>query len=164
MSTADLAIEAIELEASVSALANLAKVSALAAAVKRRANVFSLAWHLRKVSGQIKEMLDRTNGIIEGRIQARAAAEPLTPAKIEGLIDTLDMTARSIDYIHESMRRVGLTNNSLTAGSLKELLNQREGVLDLVDWIDATRNDKENAAVFDRARRERELGQTVDLK
>lgn len=74
------------------------------------------------------------------------------------------MTARSIDYIHEAMRRVGLTNNSLTAGSLRELLNQREGVLDLVDWIDATRNDQENAAVFDRARRERELGQTVDLK
>lgn len=83
MSTADLAIEAIELDASVSALSNLAKASALAAAVKQRTNVFSLAWHLRKVSAQIKEMLDRTNGIIEGKIQARPATEPLTPAKVE---------------------------------------------------------------------------------
>jgi hypothetical protein len=69
MSTADLAIESIELDASVSALSNLAKVSALAAAVKQRTNVFSLAWHLRKVSTQIKEMLDRTNGIIERLMQ-----------------------------------------------------------------------------------------------
>jgi hypothetical protein len=73
------------------------------------------------------------------------------------------MIARNIDYIHESGRRVGLTNNSLTAGSLKSLVERREGILDVADWLDASLKTDENAAILARARRERESGQTVDL-
>jgi hypothetical protein len=103
------------------------------------------------------------NGIIEGRITVETPDEPVTRPQIESLIDSLDMIARNIDYIHESGRRVGLTNNSLTAGSLKSLIERREGILDVADWLDASLKTDENAAILARASRERESGQTVDL-
>ena len=162
MTTANIAISAIESNMGTTALESLSKASALAAAVKRRANVALIAYGLWNVSKELKRMLDRVNGILEGRIKVEQS-ETLTPMQVENLMDTLDMIARNIDYIHESMRRGGLTNNSLTAGSLGNLLANKEGLLDLVDWIDATQKEDENAAIFARANKEKELGQVVDL-
>jgi hypothetical protein len=100
---------------------------------------------------------------MEGKIQVEPASDPVTPQQVEGMVDNLDMIARMIDTTHESMRRVGLTNNSLTAGSLASLVQRREGILDLADWFDASLKTEEAAAIFARANRERELGQVVDL-
>jgi hypothetical protein len=163
MTDATLVLSAIEPGMGVSALRSLSETSALAAAVKRRANVLLIAWNLRKVDKTLNDFLARTYGIIEGRVQVEPPAEPITPQQVEGMIDTLDMIARMIDSTHESMRRVGLTNNSLTAGSLQSLVRHREGVLDLGDWFDAFIRTEETAAAFARANRERELGQVVDL-
>jgi len=163
MTTATIVLAAIEPELRIGALDSLSLTSALAAAAKRRSNVVSIAWSLWKVDGHVKNFLERVNGIIEGRIKVETPDEPLTRPKIEGLIDSLDMIARNIDYIHESMKRAGLTNNSLTAGSLKSLVGHREGILDVADWLDASLKTDENAAILARASRERESGQTVDL-
>jgi hypothetical protein len=163
MTTASIAISAIEPSMCTTALDSLSKTSALAAAVKKRANVASIAFGLWSVSKELKRMLDRMNGIAEGKIAVDDPVEPLTPIQVENLMDTLDMIARTIDYTHEAMRRVGLTNNSLTAGSLRNLLGHREGLLDLVDWIDAAQKVDETSAIFARANEEKELGQIVDL-
>jgi len=163
MTDATLVLSAIQPDVRLNALDSLAEISALAAAVKRRANVISLAWNLRKADKTIRDLLERVYGIMEGKIQVEPASEPVTPQQIEGMVDNLDMIARMIDTTHESMRRVGLTNNSLTAGSLASLVQRREGILDLADWFDASLKTEEAAAVFARANRERELGQVVDL-
>jgi hypothetical protein len=163
MTTATLVLAAIEPELRIGALDGLAFTSALAAAVKRRSNAISIALQFRKADREIKNLLERVNGIIEGRITVATPDEPVTRPQIEGLIDSLDMIARNIDYIHESGRRVGLTNNSLTAGSLTSLVAHREGILDVADWLDTSLKTDENAALLARAGRERELGQTVDL-
>jgi hypothetical protein len=163
MTTATLVLAAIEPELRIGALDGLAFTSALAAAVKRRSNAISIALQFRKADREIKNLLDRVNGIIEGRITIATPDDPVTRPQIDGLINSLDMIARNIDYIHESSRRVGLTNNSLTAGSLKSLVAHREGILDVADWLDASLKTDENAAILARASRERELGQTIDL-
>jgi hypothetical protein len=163
MTPATLVLAAIEPELRIGVLDGLACTSALAAAVKRRSNAISIALQFRKADREIKNLLERVNGIIEGRITVETPDEPVTRPQIEGLIDSLDMIARNIDYIHESGRRVGLTNNSLTAGSLKSLVEHREGILDVADWLDVGLRTDENAAILARASRERESGQTVDL-
>lgn len=163
MTTATLVLAAIEPELRIGTLDGLAFTSALAAAVKRRSNAIWIAYQFRKVDREINNLLERVNGIIEGRIKVETPDEPVTRPKIEGLIDSLDMIARNIDFIHEAGRRAGLTNNSLTAGSLKSLVVHREGILDVADWLDASLKTDENAAIVARANRERELGQTIDL-
>lgn len=163
MTSATLVLAAIEPELRIGALDGLAFTSALAAAVNKRSNAISIALQFRKADREIKSLLERVNGIIEGTIKVVTPEEPVTRAQIEGLIDSLDMIARNIDYIHESGRRVGLTNNSLMAGSLKSLVAHREGILDVADWLDASLKTDENAAILARASRERESGQTIDL-
>jgi hypothetical protein len=163
MTDATLVLSAIQPDVRLNALDSLAEISALAAAVKRRANVISLAWNLRKADKTIRDLLERVYGIMEGKIQVEPASDPVTPQQVEGMVDNLDMIARMIDTTHESMRRVGMTNNSLTAGSLASLVQRREGILDLADWFDASLKTEEAAAIFARANRERELGQVVDL-
>ena len=163
MTDATLVLSAIQPDVRLGALDSLAEISALAASVKRRANVISIAWNLRKVDRTVRNFLERVYGIMEGKIQVEPGPDPVTPQQIEGVIDTLDMVARTIDTAHESMRRVGLTNNSLTAGSLASLVQRREGILDLADWFDASLKTEEAAAIFARANREREQGQVVDI-
>ncbi|MGB8540841.1 MAG: hypothetical protein WCD49_04305 [Candidatus Acidiferrales bacterium] len=155
MTDATLVLSAIQPDVHLNALDSLAEISALAAAVKRRANVISLAWDLRKADKTIRDLLERVYGILEGKIHVQPATEPVTPQQIEGMIDNLDMIARMIDTTHESMRRVGLTNNSLTAGSLASLVKHREGILDMADWFDASLKTDVAAAIFARAKRER---------
>ena len=163
MATSTLAIESVQQEASLRALDSLSLASALAAAVRRGAKSASIARKLWKVEAEVKKMLARTNGIIEGKIKTKPAAEPVSKAQIETLIDTLDMLARTIDDTQEAGKRLGLTNNSLTAGSLRSLNSHREGILDLADWLDANLNSSENEKIFNRARQEREKGQVFDL-
>jgi hypothetical protein len=163
MTDATLVLSAIQPDVRLNALESLSEISALAAAVKRRANVISLAWNLRKADKTIRDLLERVYGIMEGKIRVEPASDPVTPQQVEGMVDNLDMIARMIDSTHESMRRVGLTNNSLTAGSLASLVQRREGILDLADWFDASLKTEEASAIFARANRERELGQVVDL-
>jgi hypothetical protein len=163
MTTATLVLSAIEPEVRISALDSLSLTASLASAVKKRSNAIRITWQFWKVDREVKHLLDRVNGIIEGKIKVEIPAEPVTRPKIEGLIDELDMIARNIDCIHESGRRAGLTNNSRVAASLKSLMAHREGILDVADWLDASLNAEENAAIFTRAQQERELGQTLDL-
>jgi hypothetical protein len=163
MTDATLVLSAIQPDVRLSALDSLSEISALAAAAKRRANVISISWNLRKVDRTVRDLLEKVYGIMEGRIQVERAPDPVTPQQVEGIIDTLDMIARTIDSTHESMRRVGLTNNSLTAASLASLVQRREEILDLADWFDASLRTEEATAVFSRASKERELGQVVDI-
>jgi len=163
MTDATLVLSAIQPDVRLSALDSLSEISALAAAVKRRANVVSICWNLRKVDKTVRDLLEKVYGIMEGRIQVERAPEPVTPQQVEESIDTLDMIARTIDSTHESMRRVGLTSNSLTAASLASLVQRREEILDLADWFDASLKTEETAAIFARAKTEREMGQVVDI-
>jgi hypothetical protein len=163
MTDATLILSAIQPDVRLNALDSLSEISALAAAVKRRANVLLISWSLRRVDKTVRDLLEKVYGIMEGRIQVERAPEPVTPQQVEGIIDTLDMIARTIDTTHESMRRVGLTNNSLTAGSLRSLVQRREGILDLADWFDVSLKTEEAAAIFARANTERALGQVVDI-
>lgn len=163
MATATLALSAIEPETRLRALDSLSLASALAAAVKRRANSVSIAWNLWKADGVIKNLLERVNGILEGTIEVKPAAEPVTRSQIVELIDTLDLLARTIDYTREAGQRLGLTNNSLTAGSLKSLVAHREGLLDVADWLDASLKTDETLEILTRAGHERDAGQTFDL-
>jgi len=79
------------------------------------------------------------------------------------VVDNLDHVTRMIDYLSEMMRRAGLANNSLTAGSLLKFQGYSEPLKDLVDWLDALAKREQLDAIFERAKRERERGEVVDL-
>jgi hypothetical protein len=78
--------------------------------------------------------------------------------------DKLLKLSRDIDYVYESLRRVGLTNNSLTAGNLAKFRGYREQVEDLADWFELSAQSDEVKAIFDRTSAERARGEIFDLE
>ena len=142
----------------------LSSVSRLAAAVKNRTTVFRLAFVLRSINRTIGSMFDTVNAAMEGRLKPDPNAEVPTPQRLIDTSDKLMKLSRDIEYLHELLRRVGLTNNSLTAGNLKNITCYREKIEDLADWFDAIAHSKEIESIFERASRERERGEIFDLE
>ena len=70
---------------------------------------------------------------------------------------------RTLDYLVEGARRAGLTNNSLTAGSIKGLQRNLETIASLADWLDLAAQPDAVNGIFERTKLERERGELIDL-
>jgi len=147
--------------ADVSVVAELsAKIAAVA---KNKAQVIRLAVKLRSANRSIQGLLNLVHEAEAGRRPLATEREPVSPQQFQNVVDNLDHVTRMIDYLSEMMRRAGLANNSLTAGSLLKFQGYSEPLKDLVDWLDALAKREQLDAIFERARRERERGEVVDL-
>lgn len=142
----------------------LSLASRLALSVKHRANVLRLAMFIRTTNRKLHSLFDTANAAMEGKIPPDPNAEPLTPQKIHKIASEVEQLARVIDYVYESLRRVGLTNNSLTAGQLRVFRGYQEPLLDLADWIELAAQSEQVEAIFNRATEERERGEMADLQ
>lgn len=141
----------------------LTAVSRLAGNIKNRANVLKLAYQLHDANRHLNEFFEIVNAAMEGKIPARPN-EPLpTPQRLCATADNLEQLYRTLDYVCESWRRVGLMNNSLTAGSLRSLHRHAEAIANLADWFDLVSQPQNVTEIFDKAERERERGELVDL-
>jgi len=141
----------------------LSVASRVAASVKNRANVLRLAYRLYVLSNSLNVFLDTVHATMEGRKPVDPNAEPLTPERLKSTADNLIHLHRTIEYIYEGLRRVGLTNNSLTAGSLRSINKNGPELLDLADWLELLASPKEFEAIFERAEHERESGELYDI-
>lgn len=141
----------------------LAFASRVAASVKNRTNAIKVIYHLRSLSRLLKEFLDTVHNGMEGKLPADPKAEPITPARLRDASDQLENLYRTLDYIYEGCRRAGLTNNSLAAGTLSELHKQSEEFAMLADWCDVTSEPDAVDDIFNRAKREKERGELIDL-
>lgn len=142
----------------------LSVVSRLALSVKKRANVIHVAAFLRTTNRKLRLLFDTIDAAVEGKIAPDPNAEPLTPQKIHQVASEVEQLAHVIDYVYESLRRVGLTNNSLTAGQLRAFHGYHEPLLDLADWIELAAQSEQVEAIFKRAAEERERGEVADLQ
>jgi hypothetical protein len=137
--------------------------AALAKAASDRAKVFGIAYNLFKANRSFHSLFELVDGILSGTRPVEPDAEPMTPQKVLEMIDNLAHIGRMVDYFHESMRRAGLTNNSLTAESIRKLQANNERLKDLIDWLDACAKPDELESVFNRAKQERDRGELFDL-
>lgn len=101
---------------------------------------------------------------MSGRLKSEPGAEVPTPQRLLDSADKLMKLSRDIDYIYELLSRVGLTNNSLTAGNLTKIRSYRGQIEDLADWFELMAQSDEVKAIFERATGERERGEIFDLE
>lgn len=137
--------------------------AALAKAASDRTKVLGIAYSLLKLNRSFKSLFEQIDDVLTGKRPVDPDVEPMTPQKLQEMIDNLAHICRMVDYFHESMRRARLTNNSLTAGSIRKLQANNERLKDLVDWLDACAKPDELESVFTRAKQERDRGELYDL-
>jgi hypothetical protein len=142
----------------------LSSVSRLAVAVKNKANVLKLAYALRNGNRSLKALFDQVDAVMDGTAMPLAEAEMPSPQRLFDTADTLMKLSRDIDYIYELLRCVGLTNNSLMAGSLAAFHQYRGRLEDLADWLELAAQSDDVRTIFERASAERERGEIVDLE
>lgn len=142
----------------------LSSLSRLSAAVGNKANVIRIAYSLRNTDRSFKSLFQIADAAMDGRLQAELAAQTPSPQRLLDTSDKLMKLSRDIDYVYELLRRVGLTNNSLTAGNLAKFRAYRERIEDLADWFELAAQSNEVKAIFDRASAERARGEVFDLE
>ncbi len=101
---------------------------------------------------------------MDGTLKSELDAEVPTPQRLLDTSDKLMKMSRDLGYIYELLRRVGLTNNSLTAGNLVKMCSYRGRIEDLADWFETASQSDEINAIFARAAGERQRGEIFDLE
>ncbi|MGB2677447.1 MAG: hypothetical protein WAN12_10240 [Candidatus Acidiferrum sp.] len=142
----------------------LSSLSRLAAAVKNRGTVIRLAYSLYSANRALKSLFEKVDAAMSGGLKSEPGAEVPTPQRLLDSADKLMKLSRDIDYIYELLRRVGLTNNSLTAGNLTKIRSYRGQIEDLADWFELMAQSDEVKAIFERASGERGRGEIFDLE
>jgi hypothetical protein len=141
----------------------LSVASRVAATVKNRANVLRIAYHLHGLNKTLTNFFETVHATMEGKKPVDPSAKPVTPERLRSIADNLEHLHRIIEYVYESLRRAGLTNNSLTAGSLQSIRKYGEELLSLADWFELMSEPQQVKAIFDRAEQESERGEIHDL-
>jgi hypothetical protein len=138
-------------------------VSRLASIARSKANVLSIAYSLHKANRKLEEFLRTSDGVLDGSIKPKPAEKPITNEDIRRIGYTLHQMHSTIAQILASLKRVNLTNNSLTASSIQRMSGFNERIMDLADWIEAIQLPETTTAVFERAESEKEMGELFDL-
>lgn len=141
----------------------LSSASRLAVNVSNQANVIRIAYRLHKVDSELTRFFGKVDAAMQGKSHADPKAEPPTPESLRATADNLEHLYRTLDYVYESLRRVGLTNNSLTAAYLRNIHRHGESILDLADWFEVTAQADQVESIFDRAKQQKERGELVNL-
>jgi hypothetical protein len=141
----------------------LSVMSNLAVNVKNKANILLIAYTLHKSNTKLQAIFDDIHAVAEGK-KAAQPSEPVTREKALDAVGEFIRVYRVTENLYVQMRRVGLTNNSLTAGQLLKLRAHGETILDLADWLDTSLHTEEVNAVFARSSEERDHGAIYDLE
>jgi len=123
-----------------------------------------MAYSLYGANRTLKSLFEKVDGAMTGKLKPEPNAEVPTPQKLLDMSDKLMKLSRDIDYVYESLKRVGLTNNSLTAGNLAKFRAYREKIEDLADWFELSARSDDVKAIFERASAERARGEIFDLE
>jgi len=89
--------------------------------------------------------------------------QKVDPEKVREGIITLRRLHRTIHTIIEASKHIGLTNNSLTAGPLRNIEYWGEEVIELADLAELTQSEDVIQSIYDRAAQEKERGELYDL-
>jgi hypothetical protein len=141
----------------------LALASRLAAAVKNRGNVLRIAYRLHDLNKTVGEFIGVVNSAMNGELKPDPNAEAVTPEMLRSSADNFEQLYRTLDYIIEGSRRAGLTNNSLTAASVRGLQKHLDAIGNLADWFDLASQPEAVNQMFETAKQERERGDLIDL-
>jgi hypothetical protein len=137
----------------------MALASRLALLVKSHAQVFSLAIRLRRLDSALCKLFrEKVYKTLES-----PQVQTADPEKVREGIITLRRLYRTIHTIIKASKHIGLTNNSLTAGPLRNIEHWGEEIIELADLAELTQSEDVIQSIYDRAAQEKERGELYDL-
>lgn len=144
-------------EFNVKVYESLTRASQVLVNIKTKGQVLFLSARLWQLNGRLEKLMTDLKDITEGNKQVESV-EPLTPARSEHAISSLEELSRVLSYIYEQSRRRGLTNNSLIAGSLARMNKYSDCLIDIADWLHVLIQEHELHPIFERGHNERLSG------
>jgi hypothetical protein len=144
---------------------SLSVASQISSMVKSRAQVLTLAYHLRRLNSRLKTFFRETDEVMEGKrkLNGDTESEPVTRERIEQSLQTISRLHETLNGIYDQARKQRLTNNSLVAGPLNTLRSYAEEMLDLADWIEVACQSEDVESIFERAHQEKQRGEVIYL-
>lgn len=137
----------------------MALASRLAAMVKSHSQVVALAYRFWRLDSTLANFFrESVYKVIETPPPVSVDPDQLR----EGIVN-LRRLYRTIETIVKASKHIGLTNNSLTAGSLRNIQHWGEEIIELVELVELNQNEEVLRSIYDRAARERERGELYDL-
>jgi hypothetical protein len=137
----------------------MALASRLALLVKSHAQVVTLAIRLRRLDSALRRLFDEH---VYKTLES-PRVETVDPEKVREGIITLRRLHRTLGTIIKASKHIGLTNNSLTAGSLRNIGHWGEEISELADLAELAQNENAIQSIYDRAAQEKERGELYDL-
>jgi len=137
----------------------MALASRLALLVKSHAQVVTLAIRLRRLDSALRRLF--SEGVY--KTLESTQTETVDPEKVREGIITLRRLHRTLETIAKAAKHIGLTNNSLTAGSLQNIEHWGEEIIELADLAELTQSEEVIQSIYDRAAQEKERGELYDL-
>lgn len=142
----------------------LGAVSSVASVAKKKASVLSLSYKFYKANRSLDALFNNAYGILEGRIPLDPDAKTFSVPELRTLADNVLHLGRILEYTYESMRRVGMTNNSHISLQLAKMRSFVDPLNDLADWIETAAQSKEVNEIFSRSTQEVERGEVFALR
>lgn len=139
-------------------------LSGLAGQIKRRANVILFGRSIRKANSALRDLFAAVYPAMEGKTAAKTDAPPVTPKRIDEILENLLYLSRVLEYVYMYSKRAGLTNNSFTSLPLAELQKHSDELQSLVDWLHLISQKDAVTSIFDRGQAEIEAGQLFPLE
>ena len=138
----------------------MALASRLSSLVKNRAATVKLAYDLRKLD---RAMASFFHEIHKGIKRGQSKRSDATPEQVLDASDTLLKMHSTITRLYEACKRSRLTNHSLMAGTLRNINEYNEEVLELSSLLRLSIQPEVVEAIYNRAREEQERGEVFDL-
>jgi hypothetical protein len=137
----------------------MALASRLAALVKTRSQVVTLAYRFWRLDSTL------ANFFREGIYKALESpqTEKVDPDRVREAIVTLRRLYLTLDAIVKASKHIGLTNNSLTASSLRNIQHWGEEIMELVELVELSQNEELLSSIYARAAQEKERGELYDI-
>ncbi len=142
-----------------------ARLAIAVKAVKNHGQVVKASYYLWKINGHAGKFFQEVDDILAGRNSPKpaAAAEEVTPERIQKSIDSFIEIGTSLNNVYEEARKKRLLNNSLVAGPIVALRANADRFFEMAEWFDLMLNPDRVEEIFASANAQRSRGEVYDL-
>ena len=127
--------------------------------INQHLKIVSISMDVWKLDRQLKNFVE---GIYRDIEAVEPPSEPVSEVKVREAISLLKNLHETIERMYEKAKAIGLTNRTLVGAGLNSVRVRADEILDFAESVELSL-DPAVDSVFDRAMRDLESGQALDL-
>jgi hypothetical protein len=139
----------------------MALASRISSLVKNRAETVKLSRSLKRLDSSLSKLFEEIYKGLERSELSKIRG--VTPELVTSASEVLFQLNRILATVYEACKQARLTNNSLTAGTLRSINERNEEILELADLLKLSLEPDVIESIHARARKEKKRGDVFDL-